>query len=81
MRKDRFKNKDGTCTAYSFICGYVELYGDSDYPRATLSREPNDYHVKGFTADGGHFWEIFEHVKDARRFARKQAGKLRTPKP
>ena len=75
----KFKNKDGTCTAYSFLCGYVELYGNTDFPRATISREPDGYHVKGFTADQGHFWESFELVKDARRYARQQAGKLKTP--
>jgi hypothetical protein len=75
----KFKNQDGTCTAYSFVCGYVEKYGTTDYPRATLSREPNGYHVKGFTADETHFWEIFPLVKDARRYARQQAGKLKAP--
>jgi hypothetical protein len=38
----------------------------------TLSREPNDWHVKGFIA-GKHVWEIFEKLKDARTFCRKPA--------
>ena len=74
---NKFHNQDGTITAYSFACGYVEIYGQKDTPRATISREPNDYHVKGFDKDGKHFWEVFEKVKDARAFARKQAGKLK----
>jgi hypothetical protein len=73
--KNKFRNQDGTITAYSFLCGYEERYGN-DIPRATISREPNGYHVKGFDKDGKHFWEIEEKVKDARTFARKQAGKL-----
>ena len=73
--KTRFHNQDGTITAYSFACGYVEKYGSSNIPRATVSRE-NDYHVKGFDKDGSHFWEVFEKVKDARAFARKMAGRL-----
>lgn len=75
--KDKFHNQDGTITAYSFLCGYVEKYGnDIPYARATISRESNGYHIKGFDKDGNHFWEIEENVKDARAFARKQAGKL-----
>jgi hypothetical protein len=73
--KDKFHNQDGTITAYSFLCGYVEKYGN-DIPRATISREPNGYHIKGFDKDNNHFWKIEEKVKDARAFARKQAGKL-----
>lgn len=71
----RFRNADGTLTGYAFGCGYVERYGGNDTPRAVISREPNDFHVKGFDKDGAHFWEIFEKVKDARRFARQKAGK------
>jgi TPP-dependent pyruvate/acetoin dehydrogenase alpha subunit len=70
-----FRNQDGTITSYAFACGYVEKYGN-DTPRATISREANGYHVKGFDKDGKHFWEIVSKVKDARAFARKQAGKL-----
>lgn len=79
MTKNKFRNKDGTITAYSFARGYVEKYGpgDYDYPRATLSKEPNGYHVKGFDKDCNHFWEIEEKVKDARTFARKMAGNIR----
>jgi hypothetical protein len=73
--KDKFHNQDGTITVYSFLCGYVEKYGN-DIPRATISREPNGYHIKGFDKDNNHFWEIEEKVKDARAFARKKAGKL-----
>ena len=73
----KFNNKNGTLTSYSFICGYVEEYGDSDFPRAAISKE-NDYHVKGFDRDEKHFWKTFETVKEARSFARKQAGKLTT---
>lgn len=75
--KDKFHNQDGTITAYSFACGYVERYGQGDFPRATVSREPNGYHIKGFDKDGKHFWEIEEKVKDARAYARKQAGNLK----
>ena len=71
------RNANGTLTGYSFACGYVERYGEEDYPRATLSREPNDFHVKGWDHNKKHFWEVFETVKAARAYARKQAGKRR----
>jgi hypothetical protein len=76
MTKIKFHNQDGTLTGYSFGCGYVELYGGKGEASATLSREPNDFHVKGFDENGKHFWEVFHLVKDARKFARKMAGKL-----
>lgn len=74
----KFRNANGTLTGYSFACGYVECYGEKNgTPRATISREPNDFHVKGFDRDGIHFWEIFETAREARQYARKQAGKRR----
>jgi hypothetical protein len=74
---DKFHNSNGTLTMYSFGCGYVERYGNGEFPRATISREPNGWHVKGFDINGKHFWEVEEKIKDARAFARKQAGELK----
>lgn len=73
----KFRNANGTLTGYAFGCGYVEKYGETDTPRATISREPNGLHAKGFDRDGIHFWEIFETAREARRFARSKAGKMR----
>ncbi len=73
----KFRNASGNLTRYAFACGYVERYGQDDTPRATISREPNDFHVKGFDRDGSHFWEVFDTVKEARAFARSKSGKLR----
>jgi len=69
--KDKFHNSNGTLTMYSFGCGYVERYGKEEFPRATISREPNGWHVKGFDKDHSHFWEIFETIKEARSFAKR----------
>ena len=69
--KDKFHNANGTLTMYSFACGYVERYGKEEFPRARISREPNGWHVKGFNFNGGHFWEIFDHIKEARSFAKR----------
>jgi len=65
--KDKFKNKDGTITGYSFMCGYVEVYGDWLHGNGVhLSIDGDSYHVKGFGT-----WETFQLVKEARKFARK----------
>lgn len=73
----KFRNANGTLTPYAFGCGYLETYGNRNgTPHASIQREPNDWHVKGFDRDGAHFWESFEKLADARRFARRTAGKL-----
>jgi hypothetical protein len=66
--KSQFHNKDGTLTGYSFMCGHIEQYQDGDN-RLAIVREPNDYHVKGFVNDK-HVWEVFETIKEARKFCR-----------
>ena len=61
---------DGRVSAYGFMCGYVEVYGDwlaDDGVR--LYAEPDHYAVRGM-ANGVRVWETFERVADARRFAR-----------
>ena len=65
--KTTFRTKAGKLTRYAFACGYIEQYENDDDNRLTLLREPNDYHVKGFI-NGKHTWEVFELVKDARKF-------------
>jgi len=64
----RFVSSRGFLTPYAFGCGDVEVYEEGDN-RLTLSREPNDWHVKGFI-DGKHVWEIFERLHKARGFCR-----------
>ena len=63
----KFKTKAGKLTRYSFACGYIEQKEVDASNRGTIALEPNGYHVKGFK-NGVHFWEIFERVKDARKF-------------
>ena len=69
--KDKFHNANGTLTMYSFGCGYVERYGNQEFPRAVINREPNGWHVKGFDVEHVHFWEIFDTIKEARKFAKR----------
>ena len=63
----KFRTKAGKLTRYSFACGYIETKEIDNETRGTISLEPNGYHVKGFK-NGVHFWEIFERVKDARKY-------------
>ena len=72
----KFRTKAGLLTGYAFGCGYVENY-ERDDDRLTLSREPNDWHVKGFIG-GRHVWEIFERLTDARQFCRRHTAPSRT---
>jgi hypothetical protein len=65
----QFHDKNGDLTVYSFACGYVEKYEKGEN-RLTISKEPNDWHVKGFL-DEMHVWESFEKLKDARKFCKK----------
>ena len=79
-KSPKFHNKNGTLTAYSFACGYLEVYHTNadQSERLAIYREPNDWHVKGRT-DGGPKWEIFETLKEARAYCRKH-GKLKLPR-
>lgn len=70
-------NKDGTITQKSFKDGWWERYGESNFPRATISGKTHNYHVKGFDKNGESFWETFTTIKAARSFARKM-GRLKT---
>lgn len=77
MTSPRFFNKDGTLTQYSFNCGYVEYYGDWLHNNGVRLYADGCYHVRGIKNDE-RIWEVFEYVKDARKFAR-QFGKLVKP--
>ena len=66
----KFRNKDGTLTGYSFACGYVERYGGTDTPRATISREvAHDPALALFSGEEGldlirrFIPEAFHHLK------------------
>ena len=65
----RFRLKSGLLSRYAFACGYVKVYERDEDNRLCISREPNDYHVKGWI-NHNHVWEIFEKVTDARKFIR-----------
>ena len=68
---DKFHNSNGTLTMYDFGCGYVKRYGKEEFPSATIFRELNSWHVKGFDVAHVHFWEIFDTIKEARSFAKR----------
>jgi hypothetical protein len=62
------ETRDGReVTAYGFACGYDQRVGsDNSVPRATLLKE-GCYHLRGFDANGNHFWDSFDYLADARR--------------
>jgi hypothetical protein len=57
---NKFRNRNGEITRYSFCCGYVMQYELNDDNRITMSLEPNGFHLKGFI-NGEHFWDILEN--------------------
>lgn len=80
----RFRNNDGTLTAYAFACGYVETFTEdgrdyylTDAPGVMLAKE-GVYHVKAHTnphGGPGAIWESFETLTEARKaFRHYKAG-------
>ncbi len=81
--KDKFKNKDGSLTLYSLMCGYREEASGDDI-LVTLSLEFPLYRVKSIdwhksdirggdinnwnSGNGFRGWQSFDKLKDARKF-------------
>lgn len=65
----KFRTKSGHLTAYSFACGYLETY-EGKSGGCNVEKD-GTWHVKGETVTGGHYWECFDTVNEARKFARK----------
>lgn len=60
MIPNKFRNKNGEITRYSFHCGYtMEHFVDSDN-YIVMSLESNGFHLKGFI-NGRYFWDILEN--------------------
>ena len=60
----KFRNKDGSLTAYSFACGYIEERNDCQLYKDGC------WHVKGRGK-----WECFDTLTEARKFFRAFARK------
>jgi len=71
--KDKFKNKDGSLTRYSFACGYMEQVECGD-KRLQLYQDCL-YHVRAVVY-GDPQWETFETLTEARAFYRKLKAEL-----
>lgn len=66
--KDKFKNKNGTLTAYSFACGYIERKKRDDL-QVDLFRDGAVWHVTARDDKRGRFvWECFDALTPARKF-------------
>ena len=84
--RDKFKNKDGSLTQYSFACGYIqqveksdlscELYLDGVYHVRFFNRGAN--WSKGFNQglDSGRHWLSFDNLKQARKVYNKLASRV-----
>lgn len=63
--KDKFKNSDGSLTAYAFACGYIQEKQDGPL-KAELYHD-GCYHVRAFRDGKRVYWESFDKLGDARR--------------
>jgi hypothetical protein len=63
----KFRNKNGSLTAYSFACGYLETFTPKgeDFYTVRLYRD-DVYHVQG-NISGEYFWESFNTLTEARK--------------
>lgn len=70
--KDKFLNKNGSLTAYSFLCGYIERK-NLDKHRATVTIEKDSvYHVRSVktckeTGTISREWVTVERLTSARK--------------
>lgn len=71
----KFHNKDGSLTAYSFACGYIECK-EKDTLHLDLWHEGACYHVKASTDKARLFWHSFEKLGEARRYFKQQTKTL-----
>ena len=70
MNKTRFKNSDGSLTAYAFACGYIERY-KTEHFWFELYKEHSHFHIRfGANGEGWSVWETFEsnELTKARKF-------------
>lgn len=85
--KDKFRNKDGSLTAYSFACGNIqrveigelscELYLDGIWHVRLFDRSIS-WHNKGFNSglDCGRHWLSFDNLTQARKVYNKLASRV-----
>lgn len=86
MTEPKFRNVDGTLTAYAFACGYVESftldgkdYYGSDMPGVMLYRD-GMWHVKAHNAPFGavpSVWNSFDTLTDARKAFRRYRAAIK----
>ena len=67
----KFRNKDGSLTAYAFICGYVQGFDFGEYS-LKLRHCMGSYDVEAFDAYKSFYYECFDKLTDARKAYRVQ---------
>ena len=67
MQKDKFKNKDGSCTMYALACGYYDK-ATINNTELTLEKDNTRYHVKLFCLVNRtrYLWNSFDTLTEAR---------------
>jgi len=69
----RFRNKDGSLSAYALACGYIQRRDTAPNVSITLWHEGACYHVRKHDHNTGRraFWHSTESLTEARRVFRK----------
>jgi len=68
-REPKFYNKNGSLTAYSFACGYIEKL-ERDNKQTQLFLDGGVWHVKGYDFNKHEriTWECFDYLTPARKY-------------
>lgn len=86
MTDPKFRNANGTLTAYAFRCGYVESftldgkeYYGTDAPGVMLYRD-GVWHVKAHSLPHGNarVWNSFDTLTDARKAFRRYRAAIKS---
>lgn len=79
--KDKFRNKNGSLTAYAFHCGYTERFHNAK-GKAQLAHSLGSYDVESYSISDGLttrvHWECFASLTEARKCYREQVRKFKT---
>jgi hypothetical protein len=75
--KNKFRNKNGELSAYSFYCGYLQV-AEHNNVKLELSHDSCCWKVFGFDHNNKWrlFWECFDTLTDARKFFHNQRREL-----
>ena len=82
-KKTRFRNADGSLTAYAFACGYVEVFGDKHQHSTKYVELYKDgcwhvrYYIRGDFRGMKFVWKSFSKLGDARKHYKERIKEIK----